>query len=64
MVAYILAQDQLLLDSGSALTWVGANNKSYVKTKTSVKTKESVVSIASRAREPAQTQSRVSEYNL
>jgi hypothetical protein len=47
MVSYILAQDQLLVDSGSALTWLGANGKTYVKTKSSVKTKESVVSIAS-----------------
>lgn len=31
---------QLLVDSGSALTWVGGN-KPYVKTKSSVKTKES-----------------------
>jgi len=46
MVSYILAQDQLLVDSGSAITWVGAN-KHYVKTKSSVKTKDFVVSIAS-----------------
>ena len=45
-VTYILAQDQLLVDSGSATTWVGAN-KAYVETKSSVKTKDSVVSIAS-----------------
>jgi hypothetical protein len=45
-VSYILAQDQLLVDSGSAITWVGAN-KNYVETKSSVKTKDSVVSIAS-----------------
>jgi hypothetical protein len=45
-VSYILAQDQLLVDSGSAITWVGAN-KHYVETKSSVKTKNSVVSIAS-----------------
>jgi hypothetical protein len=45
IVSYILAQDQLLLDSGSATTWVGAN-KPYVKTKSSVKTKDSGVSIA------------------
>ena len=46
MVPYILSKDQLLLDSGSALTWVGAN-KPYVKTKSSVKTKDTAVSIAS-----------------
>jgi hypothetical protein len=43
--SHILAQDRLLVDTGSATTWVGANNN-YVKTKSSVKTKESVVSIA------------------
>ena len=46
MVTYILAQDRLLVDPGSAITWIGAN-KHYVKTKTSVKTKESVVCISS-----------------
>ena len=46
MVSYILAQDRLILDSGSSLTWVGANTP-YVKTKSSVKTKEFAVSIAS-----------------
>lgn len=46
MVSYILAQDRLLLDSGSALTWVGSS-KPYVKTESSVKTKDSAVSIAS-----------------
>lgn len=46
MVPYILAKDRLIVDSGSALTWVGAN-KPYVKTKSSVKTKDSAVSIAS-----------------
>jgi cathepsin E len=46
MVSYILAQDRLILDSGSATTWVGAN-KPYVETKSSVKTKNRVVSIAS-----------------
>ena len=44
MVSYILSKDQLLVDSGSAITWVGAN-KHYVETTSSVKTKESVVSI-------------------
>lgn len=46
MVSYILAQDRLLLDSGSALTWVGSG-KSYVKTMSSVETKDSAVSITS-----------------
>ena len=46
IVSYILAQDRLLLDTGSAITWVGAN-KPYVPTKNSVKTKESAVCIAS-----------------
>jgi cathepsin E len=45
MVSHILAQDQLLLDSGSAVTWVGAN-KPYVKTKSSVNTNDFAVSIA------------------
>ena len=63
MVSYILTQDQLLLDSGSALTWVGAN-KSYVRTKSSVKTKDSVVSIASHELMTAQSQSCASEYTL
>jgi hypothetical protein len=46
MVSYILAQDRLIVDSGTALTWVGANNP-YVETKSSVKTEDSAVSIAS-----------------
>ena len=44
-VSYTLTQDRLLVDSGSAVTWVGAD-KHYVKTKSSVNTKMSVVSIA------------------
>lgn len=44
--SHILAQDQLLVDSGSAITWVGAN-KSYVETKCSVKTKDFAVCIVS-----------------
>ena len=46
-VSYTLTQDRLLVDSGSAMTWVGADkHRDYVKTKNSVNTKMSVVSIA------------------
>jgi hypothetical protein len=48
MVPYILAQDRLLVDTGSAITWVGANPANpYVVTKSSVKTKDSGVSVMS-----------------
>jgi hypothetical protein len=46
MVSYILILDQLLVDTGSANTWVGAN-KSYVITNSSMKTSDSFVSIMS-----------------
>jgi cathepsin E len=39
--------DNLLVDTGSSNTWLGANNP-YVQTKTSVKTDDFVVSIVSR----------------
>ena len=47
MVSYILILDQLVVDTGSSNIWVGAN-KSYIKTKTSIKTSDSFVSIVSR----------------
>jgi hypothetical protein len=48
MVSYIPAQDRLIVDTGSGFTWVGANTANpYVKTKSSVKTKDSVVSVMS-----------------
>ena len=44
MIPYILTLDQLLVDTGSAITWVGANTgKPYVQTKSSVKTHNSAV---------------------
>ena len=45
VVSYILILDQLLVDTGSANTWVGA--KSYVVTNSSMKTSDSFVSIMS-----------------
>ena len=46
MGSYIFILDQLLVDTGSANTWVGAN-KSYVITNSSMKTSDSYVSIMS-----------------
>jgi cathepsin E len=43
-VSYTPFTDTLLVDTGSSNTWVGAG-KAYVKTKTSVETSNSVVSI-------------------
>jgi cathepsin E len=47
-VSYIPILDQLIIDTGSANTWVGAN-QAYQVTKSSQKTTDSVVSIVSRA---------------
>jgi cathepsin E len=44
MVSYILILDQLIVDTGSSNTWVGLN-KNFVKTKTSMETSSSFVSI-------------------
>ena len=44
---YMPILDELLVDTGSSITWVGAN-KSYIVTNTSVKTSNRVVSIALR----------------
>ncbi len=47
MVSYMTPiLDSLIVDTGSAITWVGAN-ASYVKTSTSVNTSETVVSVMS-----------------
>jgi hypothetical protein len=63
-VSYILAQDRLLVDSRSSFTWVGAN-KAYVGTKNSVKTKDTVVSIASYGlMTQLKSELVASEYNL
>jgi cathepsin E len=47
MVSYVSALDNLIVDTGSSNSWVGAF-KPYRKTETSVKTGDSVVSIMSR----------------
>ena len=47
MVSYMHISDNLLVDTSSANTWVGANQP-YIPTKTSMKTNDSVVSIVSR----------------
>jgi hypothetical protein len=47
IVFYMSILDNLIIDTGSANTWVGAN-KPYKKTKTSVETDDFVVSIVSR----------------
>jgi hypothetical protein len=46
-IPYMPILDNLIIDTGSSNTWVGAD-KPYVKTKSSVKTSDSVVSIVSR----------------
>ena len=51
MVFYLLILDQLIVDTGSSFTWVGAN-KSYVETTTSKKTSSSFVSFMSYHRIP------------
>ena len=48
IVSYIPILDDLIIDTGSSNTWVGAN-KSYIPTITSVKTSDTLVSIVSRA---------------
>jgi hypothetical protein len=48
IVSYMPNLDNLILDTASANTWVGAN-QSYIMTSSSVKTGDSVVSIVSRA---------------
>jgi hypothetical protein len=47
IVSYMPISDELLVDTGSSNTWVGAN-KPYLATNTSVKTSNKVVSIDSR----------------
>ena len=47
MVSYMPILDNLIIDTRSANTWVGAN-KPYSKTKTSVKTDDFLVRIVSR----------------
>ena len=56
--------DQLIVDTGSSFTWVGAN-KSYIPTKSSIKTSNSFVSIMScHARVFLSAQTHGSEYYL
>jgi hypothetical protein len=46
IIPYILNLDQFLVDTGSAITWVGANTGNpYVQTKSSVKTHNSAVGL-------------------
>ena len=47
IISYMFILDNLLIDTGSSNTWLGANNP-YNVTKASVKTNDSVVSIVSR----------------
>ena len=48
IVSYMPNLDNLILDTASAITWVGANQP-YQMTSSSVKTRDSVVSTVSRA---------------
>jgi cathepsin E len=64
VVSYMPILDELIVDTGSSNTWVGAN-KAYQLTQSSEKTSDFVVSIVSR-RIPglAQTKTRESESNI
>ncbi len=46
MISYISISDDLIIDTGSSNTWLGANQH-YKKTDTSVKTGNKVVSVMS-----------------
>jgi cathepsin E len=48
IVSYMFISDDLIVDTGSSNTWLGAN-KPYTITNTSVETRDVVVSILSRA---------------
>jgi cathepsin E len=63
ILSYTLSLDNLIIDTGSSNTWLGAN-KPYKRTKASVKTSELMVSIDSNVFQPNYTKRCKSGCNI